>query len=224
MHHPDKEMKTFINNRMDKDFIVVSFYTRGEYYDSVFHKYLLPSLNKFDLPYHVEEIESLGSYQANTGLKPLFIMKMLDRYQTLKVLWTDVDSEFKKYPTLLEKIQPEYDAAFCYWDMDKWYNTDRYKGRHELHSGTAMFRRTAPSIQVIKDWRARIVVDPIKTWEQRHLEVAVENRSNLRVFKLPLDYCYVATYPNGSLPFIKLDPVILHHQAGREVNRGNVTI
>jgi len=217
-------MKTFSNIKLDKDFIVVSFYTQGEYYDEIFHKYLLPSLNKFDLPHHVEEIGTLGSYQANTGLKSLFVRKMLEKYQTHKIVWTDVDSEFKKYPILFEKIQEEYDIAACYWDMDKWYNTTRYHGKHELHSGTMMFRRTVPAMQIVNDWRARIVVDPIKTWEQRHLELSIENHPSVRVFKLPLDYCYVGVLPNGSKPFVKLDPVVLHHQAGREVNRKNVKV
>jgi len=219
-----QEMKTLTNTRPDKDFVIVSFYTHGEYYEEVFNQYLFPSLKKFNLPYHIEEIESLGSYQANTGLKSLYVRKMLDVFPTVKVIWTDVDSEFKKYPILFEKIQPEYDMAATYWDMDKWYKTDRYHGRLELHSGTVMFRNTAATKQVVDDWRARIVVDPINTWEQRHLEVAIAKHPNILVFKLPLEYVYVMTLPNGDKPFIKLDPVVAHYQAGRKVNRNQVKV
>ena len=73
-------MKIYENIRQDKKFIVCSFYTSGEYYEGVFLDKLFPSLKKYDLPYHVEEIESLGAWQLNSGLKSLFVEKMLIAY------------------------------------------------------------------------------------------------------------------------------------------------
>ena len=100
-------MKIYQNIRQDKKFIICSFYTSGEYYENVFNDILFPSLKKYDLPYHIEEIESLGAYQLNTGLKSLYVMKMLITYPTTDIVWVDVDGEFKQYPKLFDNIPPE---------------------------------------------------------------------------------------------------------------------
>ncbi len=217
-------MKVYKNIRQDKKFIICSFYTSGEYYDSIFHDILFPSLKKYDLPYHVEEIESLGSYQLNTGMKPLFIEKMLITYPTIDVVWVDVDGEFKKYPSIFDNIPPEYDMSVVHIDMDKWHGTNKYNGEKQLHSGTAVFKATEKTLQVVRDWRARILIDPIFTWEQKHLQTSIERHSGLTVLELPHEYSYISTLPNGDKPKIKLDPVILHHQAGRRVNRNLETV
>lgn len=212
-------MKVYENIRQDKKFVICSFYTSGEYYEGVFLDKLFPSLKKFNLPYHVEEIESLGAWQLNTGLKPLFVERMLRTYPTIDVVWVDVDGEFLKYPKLFEHIPKEFDLAVSYIDMDKWYNTTRYNGKRMLNSAVVMFRAKKKTIDIVHDWRARILVDPVMTWEQEHLQITIDRYNGISVFELPLEYCYIATLPNGEKPFIKLDPVITQHQAGRRVNR-----
>ena len=217
-------MKIYENIRQDKNFVVCSFYTSGEYYESVFLDKLFPSLKKYDLPYYVEEIESLGAWQLNTGLKPLYIEKMLIRYPQKDVVWVDVDGEFVKYPELFENIPGEYDLAVGYVDMDKWYNTSKYNGREQLNSATCMFRAKKKAIDVVHDWRARILVGATKTWEQEHLQVAIDRYNGISVFRLPLEYRYITELPSGEPPHIKVDPVILQHQAGRRVNRRLETV
>lgn len=217
-------MKVYKNIRQDKKFIICSFYTSGEYYESIFLDKLFPSLKKFDLPYHIEEIESLHSYQLNTGMKPLYVEKMLISYPTTDIIWIDADAEIVKYPILFEKIHLEYDMALYYVDMDKWHNTDKYNGMKQLSTGIAMFRCRRNVRDIVSDWRARVVIDPQKTWDQKHLEIAVEKYAKKCIFNLPIEYSYMATMPDGSSPYIKVDPVIIQHQAGRKVNRGLVSI
>ena len=217
-------MKIYENIRQDKKFIVCSFYTSGEYYEGVFLDKLFPSLKKYDLPYHVEEIESLGAWQLNSGLKSLFVEKMLIAYPTIDVVWVDVDGEFVQYPKLFEHIPGEYDLAVGYTDMDKWYDTTRYNGKRQLNSATCMFRAKKKTVDVVHDWRARTLVNATGIWEQEHLQVAIDRYNGISTFELPMEYHYIATLPDGSPPKIKVDPVILQHQAGRRVNRRLETV
>jgi hypothetical protein len=52
-------------------------------------------------------------------------------------------------------------------------------------------------------------------WEQKVLEQIITNH-NVKLYPLPLEYCYIKTLPDGREPHIKVEPVILHHQASRK--------
>jgi len=78
--------------------IFVSFYT-GENY-KIWSDKLKASLIRFNLPYHIEEIESTEDWKKNTCKKPEFVKKCLLKFKE-PVCWLDADCEVMEYPELL---------------------------------------------------------------------------------------------------------------------------
>ena len=62
---------------MDKRIIYVSYATINTPYVKVIEKYLLPTLQKFNLTYDVTYPEHMGSWQKNTQYKATFLKEML---------------------------------------------------------------------------------------------------------------------------------------------------
>ena len=200
----------------DNRFVIVSFFTSG-FYEGIMNEYLLPSVQKYDLSYYIEEISDEGNWGSNTNCKPLFIQRMLEKFKDTPIIWLDADSKICKNPGLFDRIPEEFDMGCHYLDVDRWYNrvTD---GRKELLSGLLFFRRNNRVIAVVSNWARRVQVQPL-IWEQKHLAEAVAKIS-VNIFKFPLEYSYIYSLPNGNVPFIKIaDPVIIQYQASRQVKK-----
>ena len=94
------------------------------------------SLNELQLPYCIEDIPNLGSWDKNTHHKPEFILKHLMNSDA--VVWTDADSVVRENPILFESL--DCDVAF-----------HRFKGK-ELLSGTVYFKNSSKTIALILKW------------------------------------------------------------------------
>lgn len=70
---------------------------------------------------------------------------------------------------------------------------------------------------MIHEW-----IDSLKqtgSWEQKGLELALKKMTNIKVFKLPREYCYISTTPKGK-PFKTLkNPIITHYQMSRKLKK-----
>jgi len=205
---------------MSQEIIYISYYTKSTPYQAVMEKYLLPSLKKFNLCHDIETVEDLGNWQKNTSYKAQFVLQKLLQHKKT-VIFIDADATIEQYPSLFTEIPPEYDIAVHYQDWWKqWRNKDCGK-RFDLLSGTIMFRYNEKALSLVRKW-----VERTKTstkWEQKVLQEITEQDKEIKIYKLPVEYCTVIMH-DGSIPkYIKKeDVVILHHQASRKLkNRRN---
>ena len=97
--------------------IFTSFYTKNTPYEIVIHKYLVPSLIKYDLKHDIVGIDDLGNWNANAGYKPVLIKEMLLKYKE-DICFLDADAKILQYPELLFNIPIQYDFAVHFLD---WY-------------------------------------------------------------------------------------------------------
>jgi len=185
-------------------FRVVSYYTRNTGYEAE-AKHLIESLERFNLPYEIEVIDSLGSWRKNTQYKAIFIRKMMAKHDE-NVVFLDADSVVRKYPELFDTIEADFAVHY-------------YRGK-QLASGT-MYFANCPIVEALVDsWIEANKQNP-NTLDQQTLQDLLKNGwKNLQVLVLPPEYCKIFDL----MADIK-DPVIEHFQASRrlkeEVNGNN---
>ena len=109
------------NNLNDKNFIVVSFFTKN-YKDKA--DKLINSLNKFNINYKVFEIPTIHYSKSNKGsddinyCMPKLIMKALSSFR-LPILFIDCDMEIVQKPELFYRLdEKKIDFAIYNWLED----------------------------------------------------------------------------------------------------------
>lgn len=161
---------------------------------------------------------SFSSWRLNCGMKPQFILQMLDVAQA-PVLWVDIDARFKG-PWDLGAIEDRCDFACWFIPYDRMRAVDIPGGpsrnRDGLASGTMFFNTTAHAAALLRAW---IASDHGQhAFEQMVLgEAWYDSRPELRTERLPQRYCKVF-----DSPWFKAEkgPVVIEHtQASRRLRR-----
>jgi len=191
-------------------YLIVSYYTHNTIYEGKAQKFV-QSLQKFNIPYHVEGIESLGNWQKNTGYKPTFVKNMLLKFPETNIVWVDCDAEFFAYPILFDNLSCDV-AAYVY-DGKEYNKADWIP---ELLSGTVYFRNSPKVFAIVEQWEKLCKEQP-KIWDQKHLEAVLKKDFEL----LPGEYCKIM----DKMKYIK-SPIIVHYQASRTVriHNGNLRV
>jgi hypothetical protein len=191
--------------------IFISYYTVGVY-EEVMKKYLLPSLQKWNLKYDIAETEDLGNWQANTGFKCKFIKEMLLKYKK-DICFLDADATIESYPDLLFKIPEEYDIAIHLLDWMLFWRNNAGQEQRELLSGTMIVKYNEKAFKLLDEWIKQVEIQKTVK-EQKVLEKIVLNNPKYNMYDLPPAYCAIKKF-DGSIPEYVGKPIILHHQMSR---------
>jgi len=191
--------------------IICAYYTKNTPYEKVIKDYLLKSLENFDYKTHIEQIADRGSWSSNTGYKPEFVLKMLEKYD--EILYLDADAEVKQQLFKLENLPKTYDIAVHYLDWMKFWRGQKNKGMHNLLSGTMLFRNRENVIRICEKWKNQVQVNP-DIWEQKLLQQEIKH-SDLKIFELPIEYATIIK-KNGTYPDYIGKPVVIHNQVSRK--------
>ena len=182
-------------------FIVVSYYTKGTGYQKEAAK-LEGSLMKYGIPYHIAAVPNLGSWLKNTHLKAVFMKNMLNKFFGVDVVWTDADSIFHSYPKLFDTIDCDIALHFRDWRPRP----------GELLIGTIYHRNNGKIRKLIGDWIRFNKHNKQLRAQLNFASVFKQNKKDLKVFKLPIEYCCIFDDEKRS----KVKPVIEHFQASRK--------
>ena len=201
--------------------IFISYYTKDTIYQDAINKYLIPSLKKLKLEYHIYDIETLGDWRSNAIQKPNILMRALNDFPDRDIIWQDADSEVLREPDLLFNIPKEYDIALYYLNWKAHYGREGDDGKFELLDGTVLWRnndRVKNFIKALIDLSTNVGKD-----HQKQMSYMLENGKpelKLNVFPLPRTYSYLSTKPGGFKPAIEIEnPVIVHHQLSRQAKK-----
>jgi len=200
--------KQGIKNNM----LFISYYTPGNY-EKVMKENLLPSLEKWDLKYYVEEVRDRGDWWKNTAFKATFIRKCLKEFQE-DIVFIDADAVIESEPYLFYCIPDKYDIAIHYLDWYKQWRNQSGGDKFELLSGTMMFRFNKKVLKLVEQYKEMSDLH-IGKFEQKILEEIIAEKDDLQIFELPAVYCAVINHDNKLPNYIK-DPVIVHKQASRK--------
>jgi len=196
------------------NWMVVCLLTHDTVYELEFANHLLPSLQKFNLPYHIEVIDSKGSWLKNVAQKPGAIYNAMEKYPTKDIVMLDADCEIKEFPIFFNNIPSEYDISFHTLDWNSWYcNNSNVK---ELLSGTMFLRNNEKIKKLVEEWYFE--ASNYDIWEQKALSNVLDRTNNINAYPLPIEYIWINNLPNGQPPNIKPNGniIIEHFQASRQ--------
>lgn len=153
---------SFTNMSATDSFVVCCFYT-DSYRDHALS--LKQSLDAFDLNYYFKEVADAGYWEANTRIKPHFILECLEQFPDKDVLYLDADALVKKPLDYFNHITA--DVAF--------YKTKGMPGMsHDYLASTMFFSNTPNTIKLVKQWIAEQVDGKRTQVDQDSLDVAMD--------------------------------------------------
>jgi hypothetical protein len=195
------------------EFKVIGYYTQGTRYEELSWR-LINSCDAFGIPYYIEGIADLGSWEKNTHYKSQFVIKCLNQFPEETLLYVDVDAVFQRMPVGLTEIPQEVDIA---------YRTENFPWRKdEPLSGTIFFRNTDKTKEIVAKWeelnnKTPAIRNKPETWEQQNLKRALESVKDANYYNLPPEYTFITDHTRRLFP--GLLPVIEHYQASRQNTR-----
>jgi len=180
------------------NYIIISMYTPDEVYFEA-QKKLVESLNQFKLFYKIYEIEDKGNWHLNTNQKAETILKAMQEFPDLNIVWIDADALVKKKPTLFSRIKKD----IGYYRLPNRNN--------ELLSGTLFLKNSYDMQILVSSWINQN--NSSELWEQKNLDSVLKNNPQISVFELPASYCKI--FDNS---FQKdAEDIIVHYQASRKL-------
>ena len=160
---------------------IVSYYTRGTPYEQEAAS-LREACLRVGADYNIEPLDSLGRWDRNCCLKPLFLLEQLRRWKQ-PILWVDSDAMILQKPQL---------ALQC--DLAVHIDPDLPWGHlAKVNTGTIYIAPTKNAEALIEEWHAcceRCLNDPDfpEVWDQMCLQLLLPRKG---VEPLPMGYCGV---------------------------------
>ena len=198
--------------------LVSVFYTQDTVYQKMFEDKLLPTMLKYDIDFRMIRTKSKGSWLKNVAEKPKTILDTLNETDR-DVVSVDVDATFEKEPILFDNIPEGYDIAFHTLDWNRWYGYSQTPPTMELLTGTMWFKNNDKVKALCKEWYEKAKTSG--EWEQVVLSKVIK-KHDVKIYPLPIEYCFINSRPRGLEPLVKCDPVIIHYQASRETKKGRI--
>lgn len=172
---------SFTNMSATDGYVVCCFYTDS--YKS--HALSLKqSLDNFGLNYYFKQVSDAGYWEANTRIKPHFILECLQKFPENDVLYLDADALVKKPLDYFNTITA--DVAF--------YKTKGMPGMsHNYLASTMFFKNTANTITLVKQWIAEQVDSKRTQVDQDSLDTAMYKLGNTLTVE-PLNPGYIKIF------------------------------
>lgn len=197
--------------------IYISCATKNTPYIEIIEKGLIPSLQKFKLPYDIEYIDSRGNWTLNTQLKAMVIHNLMLEHQQ-PVVMLDADAVVVRYPSVFDHLQ-EYDLAFHNLDTDLFWRGKRGTKREPL-TGTLYVNFNETSLRFVSSWIEENLNHPEKH-DMANFGSVLLKYPEITIYNLPLEYVAIVNRNNEVPPTIH-NPVIVHYQASRRL-RSKIT-
>ena len=172
---------SFTNMSATDGYVVCCFYTDS--YKS--HALSLKqSLDNFGLNYYFKQVSDAGYWEANTRIKPHFILECLQKFPENDVLYLDADALVKKPLDYFNHITA--DVAFS--------KTKGMPGMsHDYLASTMFFKNTANTITLVKQWIAEQVDSKRTQVDQDSLDTAMYKLGNTLTVE-PLNPGYIKIF------------------------------
>lgn len=172
---------SFLSTDASDSFLICCFYT-DSYRDHALS--LKQSLDNFNINYYFKEVEDAGYWEANTRIKPHFILECLKQFPEKDVLYLDADALVKKSLDYFNHITA--DVAF--------YKTKGMSGMsHDYLASTMFFKNTPNTIKLVQQWIAEQVNGKRTQVDQDSLDMAMEKLGNTFTVE-PLNPGYIKIF------------------------------
>lgn len=183
-----------------KDAVGVPFLTCGFFTDGYAAEAdkLRESLERTQTPYFFKHFTSRGYWEANTRIKPEFLLDCLRRFPGRDIVYLDADSVVRSPLKLFFDFDADVGVFIAPADAGM---------THRYLTGTLYLRNTLAVQAFVEDW-IRAQDGMVLGVDQDSFTAAIERHSDLRIGALPESY--VKIFDRGAET-----PVIEHFQASR---------
>lgn len=145
---------------------------------------LSESLNRFKIPHHLFAIEKLpGGWEVNTMVKPEIVLKAMDHYPGLTVVFLDADAQACRDLTPLAKIRGDIAASVI---------TKRRAKRNPrmfIRTGTLVIQPTPEARKFVTDWRDECRISDRFDIDQTTFALVLSRSTDLAFQPLDLIWC-----------------------------------
>lgn len=197
-----------------KNLLFISYYTEG-YYEKIINKYLLPSLQKFNLNWYIQNFPNLHSWELNGKYKTSFILERMNSTNK-DIVFLDADAEILKIPDLFNNITEDIGIHYLDW-WKFWHNND-CQNKFETLTGTIYIKNSYKTRCFINEWNN--VNQKSIQWAQKLFPSVLSDYPEITVHNLPIEYCQIIK-PDGIIPE---NTIIAQWQAsrmGKKIERNN---
>jgi hypothetical protein len=179
-------------------YVVVAFFTINTPYEDLV-KRLVDDCLRFNLEIVTKGYPSRGKWERNAGIKPEFLLEMLQKHPDKDIVYLDADARIRRAPEVFSTLSRDTcDIAV------------HYRRGRELLSGTIFLANTVATRRLVSDWVKLQKAEP-DTWDQRTLQRVIKARGDdIRVHQLSPNYTQIFDSMRKHGP-----PVIEHMQASR---------
>lgn len=181
---------------MNLPYIVCAFYTDG-YAREI--ESLKASLLEHGIPHELRRFESRGVWEANTRIKPEFLLDCLLKFPDKDVVYIDADAVVRAPLSLFEN----FDA-----DLGVFVAPPGNSFSHPYLTGT-LYLRNSPEVRAFVESWIQAQSNMVLGVDQDSFTTAMKQHPELRVHPLPA--AYVKIYDRGDET-----PVIEHFQSSRQ--------
>lgn len=177
-------------------FLTCGFFTDGYAAEAA---QLRDSLERTGTPYFLKRFPSRGYWEANTRIKPEFLLDCLRRFPGRDVVYLDADSVVRSPLELFYRFGA---------DLGVFVAPDSAGMSHRYLTGTLYLRNTPAVHAFVEDWIAA-QDGMVLGVDQDSFSAAVDRHPELKIGPLPESY--VKIFDRGSET-----PVVEHFQASRQ--------
>lgn len=177
-------------------FVVCAFYTEG-YSNEI--EQLKVSLSGLNIDFYVKKYDSRGYWEANTRIKPEFLLECLDKFKNTAVVYVDADAVVRKRLELFDVVHEDI-GVFCV------PSTLNYT--HKFLTGTLFLANNDKVRKFINDWIA-FQDGSFLGVDQDSFELAMEANPELAILQLPESYVKIFDRDGE-------EAVVEHFQASRK--------
>ena len=191
---------------------IVTYYTLGTPYEKEIEN-LIDSIKRFNLPYHIFEVPSRGSWIKNVQINEEIILEAMDIYPDRAIVSLDADAVIQRYPALFETLDCDFAAHYHIWPKGN---------RKELFCSTMYFKNCSDTRIFLLDCLKRYRENPttrqqpnmMAVFEGRYRTSVPSWRKRLKFTNLPPQYCKIFDLM-GEIKY----PVIEQFQASRRFKK-----
>ena len=186
---------------------VVAFHTKDVLYEQE-AKRMKASADRLQIPVFIEIFESKGDWVKNAAIKASFLQKMREAIRG-PILYVDVDAVFHEDPRDYLLMLSDCDLAVHFDCKDD-----------HLMSGTMLINDTPEASALMQEWVTYCHENP-EAWDQKALEIILEQHPEYRCHKLPVVFCWVFDREYNFTRNEGLPIYIEHLQASRSAKKPN---
>lgn len=179
------------------NYVVCAFYT-DSYAAEVAS--LEVSVKRFGLDFYKEHYESRGYWEANTRIKPEFLLKCLDKFCGRDIVYLDADSVIRSAPLFFDSFEGDVGVYFA--------EADAFT--HKFLTGTLYLKNSSVVKDFLRFWSSSQGSKATDV-DQDGFQRAINTSPHLKVVPLPAGYTKI--YDRDDMPG---EVVIEHFQASRQ--------